>query len=417
MSLVRTSLFNGVATAIRIGTLIGLNKIMAVYVGPAGYALIGQFSNIVSVASSISGGVVSTGVSKFTAENYDNEAAQQAIWRVAARYLLIVTFPISLIIFIFSEQLSIQLLGNASYSPALMYLAFALPLMAVNTLILSIMNGKKEMRSYILQNIAASLLGALFSGLLAIWFGLAGALAAISLNQSIVLIVTWWFCRRFSWLRVSAFFGPVNIKSARLLMGFGLMSLTSALVSPIAQILVRNNLMEQFGEVAAGEWQAVFKISEIYLMLFTSTLSIYYLPRLSEIRERQDLWREIGKVYRLFLPMTIIAAGAIYLLRDLLVLILFTKDFIGMTNLFGWQLFGDVLKIGSWILGFVMVGRGMVGWFISTELIFSASWVIFTLLLTNMWGLQGAPAAFALNYALYWVFMGWLIRREIRIIL
>ena len=180
---------------------------------------------------------------------------------------------------------------------------------------------------------------------------------------------------------------------------------------------MRNNLMEQFGEVAAGEWQAVFKISEIYLMLFTSTLSIYYLPRLSEIRERQDLWREIGKVYRLFLPLTVILAGAIYLLRDFLVLILFTKDFIGMTNLFGWQLFGDVLKIGSWILGFVMVGRGMVRWFISTELVFSASWVIFTLLLTNMWGLQGAPAAFALNYALYWVFMGWLIRREMRIIL
>ena len=414
MSLVKTSVLNGIATAIRVATSIGLNKVFAVHVGPAGFSLIGQFSNVVTVASSLAGGAVGNGVTKYTAEYFDQPARRQDIWRAAALYLLIATLISSSGLWVFSEPLARSLLGDAGYKSMFVLLALTLPLIAFNGLLLAIMNGLKEVRSYVVQNIASSLLGALVSAALAMRFGVNGALAALAVNQAIVLVVTLWLCRRAGWISSASFIGSSHYAVLRSLLGYALMALTSAVAGPVAQMLVRDHLMDSFGGVAAGEWQAVFKISDIYLMLFTATLTVYYLPRLSEIRDSTQLFKEIRKVYAFVLPGAVAAAGVIYLLREWITVTLFTKDFVGMVNLFAWQLAGDVLKIGSWILAFVMVGRAMVRWFVATEILFSASWVLLTVLFTPYLGVNGAPAGFACNYALYWLFMGWLVRYELK---
>jgi PST family polysaccharide transporter len=415
MTLIKTSLLNGFATIVRIGALIGLNKVIAIYVGPAGYALIGQFSNIASIAVSISGGsIVATGVTKYTADYFNNETKQQAIWRSASLFIVFTSLPLSILIFFFSKELSTYFFKSSQFDLPLIFLAISLPMMALNSLLLSILNGKKEFRSFILQNISASIVGALISGALAIRFGLMGALVALSLNQSLMLFITLWICRDATWLTLKNFIGPTDIKEIKLLLGYGLMSIVSALLAPLGQYIVRNQLIEEFGAVAAGEWQAVFKISEIYLMFFTATLSIYYLPRLSEIRKKNELKNEIRKVYLFILPLTILSAIVIYQMRELITLTLFSKDFIGMTKLFSWQLLGDVLKIGSWILSFVMVGKGMVRWFLFTEIFFVVTWIGLTVVLTGYMGLLGAPAAFALNYGLYWFFMFFLIKNKFK---
>lgn len=414
MSLVRTSVLNGIATAIRIGTSIGLNKVLAVHVGPAGYSLIGQFSNVVSVASSLAGGAIGNGVTKYTAEYYDQPTRRHDVWRAAMLYLLVASLVSSTALWVFSEPLARTLLGDPGYKSTFVLLALALPLIAFNGILLAVMNGMKEVRAYVVQNIASSLVGAMISAALAVRFGVNGALSALAVNQALVLAVTLWLCRRAGWLRgvLSAGFLPNEMLPA--LLGFALMALTSAVAGPLAQMLVRDHLMSTFGEIAGGEWQAVFKISEIYLMLFTATLTVYYLPRLSEIRDGGQLASEIKKVYAFVLPAAAAAASAIYLMREWITVTLFTKEFVGMVGLFAWQLAGDVIKIGSWILAFVMVGRGMVRWFVLSEIVFSSNWVFMTMLLTPHLDVNGAPAAFACNYALYWLFMGWLVRHELK---
>ncbi|MFO0697661.1 MAG: hypothetical protein U0236_00395 [Nitrospira sp.] len=45
MTLVKTSLLNGISVAAVVVSALVMNKIMAAYVGPAGYAIRGQFKN------------------------------------------------------------------------------------------------------------------------------------------------------------------------------------------------------------------------------------------------------------------------------------------------------------------------------------------------------------------------------------
>lgn len=414
MSLVKTSILNGIAVAVKVASALVLNKILAVYVGPAGYAIIGQFQNVVSIVVNLAGGVVATGVTKATAQHFDNHAKQHAVWQTAIRFSLVASVIAGVSLLFAANWLSAWLLHSADMSNIFVWLALTLPAMAANNLLLAIVNGKKEVNIYVAANIIGSLISLLIIGLLAYNFGLYGALVAFTINPAIVLFSTATMVARRDWFKAKFLWGQLDGHALRQLSGFGLMGLTSAMTVPVSYMLVRNHLTTDLGLMSAGFWQASWKISEIYLMLVTTTLSVYYLPRLAEIRSASELSAEIFKVYRFVMPIVLTGAATIFLLRDFIIHTLFTQDFLPMRELFSWQLAGDVMKIGSWITGYVLIGRGMVKVFMSVEIIFSISFVLLSWVFVNLWGLQGVPIAYTVNYFFCWLYVVYWVVQEIR---
>ncbi|MBC7489480.1 MAG: O-antigen translocase [Glaciimonas sp.] len=413
MSLVKTSLLNAIAVAVKVASALVINKILAIYVGPAGYTVIGQFQNAVSIIVSLAGGVVATGVTKVTAQHFDDERKQHAVWQTAIRFSLVASIAAAIPLLLMGNNLSQWLLHRTDMSSVFVWLALTLPAMAANNLLLAITNGKKEVGIYVTTNIFGSLISMLVTGLLAFNFGLYGTLVAFAINPAIVLLATATIVARRDWFKVKFIWGQVNRPALRELSGFGLMGLTSALTIPISYMLIRNHLATHLGLTEAGYWQASWKISEIYLMLVTTTLSVYYLPRIAEIRTAAELKAEIFKVYRFVMPVVIVFAATIYMARDIIINILFTTDFLPMRKLFQWQLTGDVIKIGSFVLAHIMLGRAMVKFYVFTEILFSILFFILTLVFVEKWGLKGVAIAYGINYSLYWILMIYLVRSEI----
>jgi PST family polysaccharide transporter len=85
-----------------------------------------------------------------------------------------------------------------------------------------------------------------------------------------------------------------------------------------------------------------------------------------------------------------------------------------MGDLFPWQLTGDVIKIGSWVLGYILIGRSLIKLFVITELAFSVVFVGLSWALINGLGLIGAAIAYALSYGLYFVCMALLVANELQ---
>ncbi|RYE13476.1 MAG: O-antigen translocase, partial [Rickettsiales bacterium] len=85
MKLVKTSLFTAVVTFIRIASGFVAGKVVAMITGPAGVALIGQFTNFVSIILTVSNGAINTGVVKYTAENEKNEFKLKKLFSTALR--------------------------------------------------------------------------------------------------------------------------------------------------------------------------------------------------------------------------------------------------------------------------------------------------------------------------------------------
>lgn len=414
MTLVKTSLLNGIAVVVKVASTLALNKILATYVGPAGYAVIGQFQNAVSIVVSLAGGMVVTGVTKLTAQHFDDKARQHAVWKTAIRFSLGASLFSGVSLLFFADRLSAWLLHSTAMSSVFVFLGLALPAMIANNLLLAIINGKKEIGIYVISNILGSLISLLVIALLAYNFSLLGALIAFTINPAIILLATAIMVARRDWFKARFLWGQMNRTALCELAGFGLMGLVSAVSAPFSYILIRDNLVTHLGLNAAGYWQASWKISEIYLMLVITTLTVYYLPRLAEIRTPSELKAEIFKIYRFVMPIVIVGALTIYLLRDFIINILFTSEFFPMRVLFPWQLAGDVIKIGSWVLAYIMLGRAMVKVFVITEISFAILFVVLSWFLVGQFGLVGVPIAYAINYLFYWITMGYFVRNEMR---
>ena len=413
MNLLKTSALNGIAVLIKTATMFVLNKILAVYVGPSGYAVIGQFQNFIQIITSFAGGAINTAVIKYTAEYYEDATKQKAIWKTAGSIVLLLSVVIALFILLFQRQLSLYIFQTIEYQSIFVWFAVFLLFFNFNALFLAILNGKKEILRLVIANIAGSLFSLVITGLLAVKFGLYGALVALSIYQSTAFIVTLVLCYKANWFRFSYLFGKIDPVIAKKFLGFALMALTSAILVPLSQIIIRLYLSDEFGVEYAGYWEAMIRLSGGYLMLVTSTLSVYYLPRLSELKLLRDIKKEVYLGYKIIFPVAFFGAITVYILRDWIIGILFTDAFLPMRDLFLWQMIGDSLKIGSWILAYLMLSKAMTKLFISTEIIFSIMLVGLTYVFTKLYGFKGVSIAHLVNYAIYWIVMGIFVFRKL----
>lgn len=415
MTLLRTSVLNGVSVVVKMLTLLGINKVLAVYVGPSGYAALGQFQNALQMISTFSSGAINTGVTKYTAEYTGDFGKQKAVWRTAGTLAVLVSIIMATLLVTFNQYLADFFFKNTEMSGVFVWLAGGLILLTLNSLILAILNGKKEILRYVVANIAGSIFALCITGIMAVKLGLYGALVALALYQSLSFFVTIYICRKTSWFKVSYLFGEIDKAVAKNLFKYAVMAMTSAVCVPLSQILIRNHLAASFGWEIAGYWEAMTRLSSAYLMLVTTTLGVYFLPRLSELVEPIQIKKEIIQGYKLILPAAAVCCLIVYVLRDFIISILFTNDFLPMRVFFAWQLIGDTLKIASWILAYLMLGKAMVKLFIISEVLSAFGFYILTVVFTKIGGPVGVTWAHTANYLVYLICMYFLIYRKLNV--
>lgn len=414
MNLLQTSVLNGVAVLIKTITLFVLNKILAVYLGPTGYAALGQFQNFIQMVTTFAGSAINTAVIKYTAEYHEDESKQRAIWKTAGSIVFVFSLMFAFLILIFQRQLSLYIFHTLEYQTVFVWFAVFLLFFNFNTLFLAILNGKKEILKLVLANIAGSLFALIVTSILAIKLHLYGALIALSIYQSIAFIVTLFLCYRADWFKFSSLFGKIDLEITKKLSSFIWMALVSAICVPLSQILIRAYLSQEFGLAYAGYWEAMIRLSTVYLMLVTTTLGVYYLPRLSELKMIDEIKKEVYLGYKFLFPLAVAGGVVIFVLRDWIIKVLFSPSFAPMQSLFFWQMMGDALKIGSWILAYLMLSKAMTKLYISTEIIFTLSLIVLTYVCTQLFGFEGVSIAHLINYGMYWVVISFFIFKSLK---
>jgi PST family polysaccharide transporter len=116
-------------------------------------------------------------------------------------------------------------------------------------------------------------------------------------------------------------------------------------------------------------------------------------------------------VYQLMIPFLIIASLSIYILRDLIIAILFTSEFNKMGDLLPFQLCGDILKMSGWVLGYLMVAKAMTRAYIFMEILNYALFVVLSYVLVGYYGVKGATIAYAIGHFIYLIGMVIIFRK------
>ena len=401
VDIVKVFSLNAISTFIRMLTGMVSVKIVASIIGPAGVAIVGQLNNLVSILLGVANGGISSGVTKYVAEYRDDNQMMPNIMSNALRITVICSLMMSFVLIIGHRYFSQYVLLSDEYGYVFVVFGFTIIFYTLNGLLISILNGYKRFKKFVVVNISGTLIGLLFSVSLVVSFGLAGALINAVTFQSVIFFITLYLLRKETWLIKDNFTKKYDPCIVRMFLGYSAMTILSLALLPVSQMLLRGYVISQISIVEAGWWEGMNRISQMYLSVITTSLSVYYLPKLSETRNSDELRAEIFRVYKFIAPILFIATLCIYILRHFIVWLLYTPSFYPMEDLFACQLIGDFFKIMSWILAYQMIAKSQTKIFIVTEIFFTVSYLLLSYAFIRINGIVGLTQGYMFNYIIY----------------
>lgn len=415
VDIIKVFSLNAMSTLVRMLAGLISVKIIAVIIGPAGIALLGQLKNLETILLGLANGGINNGITKYVAEYKEDETQVKIYISNALWITLIASTIVAICLILGCKQISQLILLNDEYYYVFIVFGFTIVLYTLNTLLISILNGYKQFKKYVIVNICGTIFGLFYSVALVFLWGLPGAMINTVTYQSVIFFITLWMCRKMPWMNKEYFKQYINKPIVKKYLGYSLMTLATLAIVPVIRLFLRGYVISEISANEAGIWEGMNTISYMYLNVITSAFSIYYLPRLSEIKDPHDLRTEIYRCYRIIIPMLFAISISIFLLRHFILWLFFTPDFYQMKELFAWQLCGDFFKICSWLLAFIMVAKAQTVRYISTELAFGISYLALSFLFLRLNGIVGLVQGYLVNYILYMIVMMYLFRNLIKV--
>jgi PST family polysaccharide transporter len=409
--LVRVSFLNAISTVIKMFTGLISIKVIASVIGPSGIALLGQLNNFSNILLSISTGGINAGITKYISEHSSSENKTNLFLGTGFWITAVFSILTGLVLIFGAGYFAEIILFDRKYTSIFYIFGGTIVLYAFNTLLISIINGFKDYNRYLVINIVGSLVGLVFSVVLALKFGIYGALLSAVTYQSIVFIISVGLIYKASWFDIKIFVSKFSKPIALKLGQFSLMALVSALTVPGSQLIVRQFITDSESIHQAGLWEGLNRVSTMYLFVVMTSLSVYYLPRLSELKNNLELKNEVMSVYKLMVPFLIFSIFVIYFSRDLIIQILFTPEFNEMRTLFVFQFLGDFLKMCGWVLGYLLIAKAMTKTYIIMEMVNFIVIVVLSYVFIKYFGTIGATYAYAITHFTYFVILAFIFRK------
>ncbi|WP_396178661.1 O-antigen translocase [Flavobacterium sp.] len=412
--LFKISSLNSFSVLIKMGIGVITSNVLAVFVGAGGMAYIGNFRNFTSALEGVSTLAFPSGIVKYVGENENQEKELTKIITTVLLTFLGLAAILSILIFSFSEVLSVKIFGNdLQYTIVFKVLAVVLPFSVLSVLYISIINGLGKYSKLIYATIISNVLALILTVFLIFQFKLVGALLSITMQSVVLFTVTFFYVPKE--LQI---LGRINIKEydfsvIKKLAGFSFMVLPSMLISPFLMLEIRKFLIVHVGLKDAGFWEAITSISNLYLIFITTLVSVYFYPELIRAKNKWETKAVFYRFYKVIIPIFIGSGIVIYFLRFFILKILYTDEFLPVADLFIWQLINDFFKICGMILGFQFLAKKMVLPYILLELLSNIFLYFVSIYLIKIVGIQGVLMAMALEQFLYFAVLLFYFRKTL----
>lgn len=400
--LFRITSLNSISVLLKIGVGLITSKVLAIFVGPTGMALLGNLRNFLVSIENVASLGFQSGIVKYVAENEKDKEGLKKIISTLFCCLFVVTIVFGISLFVLAEQLNTFIFGEQYHFEYIFkLLGFVLPLHIGGLYLNAVINGLGKFKKIIYITIIGTLLSLLVTVILVFNFQIYGALISIIITPGLLFFVSLFFLLEdFS---IATFFKPGLFDWSLLqnLSHYFLMAFVSGIFGPLVLLLIRNHLITTVDINAAGYWEAMCRISSYYLLFLNTLITVYYYPKMV-LAENEDETKEVIRgFYKHIVPVFGIGLVVVFVLKNSLIQLLFTDDFKPVETLFFWQLIGDFFKGASLILGMQFFAKKMTKTFIITELISLMILLFSSTLLINCLKTEGVVIAHAITYVLY----------------
>ena len=380
------------------------SKAIAVFIGAEGLALIGNLRNFVSSFQTIATLGFYKGVVKYVSEFKENTIELSKALSTIYYAGFFSTIIVSFFCYFQAEWINNVIFPTYNnYGYVIKIFAFVLPFYALNIFSFSIMNGFSKYKILIIINIIGQILSVSVALLLIYQEKLKGALISVVIAESLIFLIT--LVGIINRRSLVDLISPknVNLSFFKKISSYSVMALFTAVLLPFVAIAIRSYIIDNIGYKDAGFWEAMTRISKYYLMLVSSLIALYLLPRFSEIDDTKEFKKEVFSFYKTVIPILFVGMFIIYVLKKYIVLAIFSEEFAPVEDLFIWQLLGDFVKVLSIIIAYQFLAKKMFWHYILTE-----AFLIIILYTTSVYfinlfeGVKGAVVAHFVSYLMYY---------------
>lgn len=379
-----------------------ISKISAIYLGPSGYAIVGNFKNLLQGILGVSATGFQSGIIKYIAESKEDSKKLDLIITTVIGMCMSISLILGSCLLCFSNFLSVFILKDASLAYVIKYLGVCLPFVSLNFVIIYILNGLQKFKLYTVIVTITNLFNALFTVLLIYYFSLKGALIASVIIPILTFIVSLTFKEiRDYLLKVFINIKNVSVVFLKSISTYLIMATYSSILISLAYLFIRNKIILDFNSQTAGLWEAVNKISAFYMVFFSSLFTLYLLPKLS-VNKTVLGYSKIMKTYFIYIiPFACVLFVTMFLLRSLLIQIFLTNEFESIEQFFHLQFIGDFIKIIAFSLAYQFHAKKMVAFYFISDFVLYISFYILSLYFIKIFKLEGVFYAYILSTILY----------------
>ena len=400
--LFKISSLNSISVFIKLFIGIITSKMLAVFVGPGGMAYIGNFRNFMTSLEGVSTLAFSSGVIKYIGENEGNEKELSKIITTVLITFLFLSTIIGLLLFSFSSFITTKIFGNnIQYEIIFKVVAIVLPFSVISSLFVSIINGLGKYNKLVYATIVSNIIAIILTASLIYEFKLVGALISIAVNPIILFTVNFFYVPKELQIIKRIDFKEYDFVVIKKLAGFSIMILPSFLLSPYITLEIRKFLIITVGLDESGFWEAITKVSNLYLIFISTLVSLYFYPQLIKAKSKKQTKEVFLQFYKSIIPLFVCCAVVIYFIRFWIVKTLFSNEFLPVSDLFLWQIIGDFFKVCGTIIAFQFLAKRIIVPYIIFEFSANVFLYFFSIYCIELVGIQGVLIAQAAEHCLY----------------
>ena len=400
MNFIKTSFLSGLSTGISLLARLISTKIVAVYLGTNGMFLLGQLKDFLRLGNTISSFGIENGIVKYVAEFEEQKENLSNIIGTSFRINIISAFFVSLVILVFKNQISTFLQIDFDKNFYFFLLVISVISASIHTCFLSIYNGLNRIKLFVIVNIISNIVSAIILVLFVLKMQIIGAFYALVINQILSLIINIIFFAVYKPFLIQWIFKKYINEYFKKLSSFSIMAIVGPVCLIISSFIVRDYLYEKFGADYAGSWEAMWRISAIYLLFLITTFKFYLIPTFSKLNDI-ELKKEVFKIWKIVVPIIILITIAVYFSKNIIINLLLSNEFILINSIIFFHLIGDIIKINCWVLGNIMISKAKTKSFVFFQIEWSLLFVTLSYVFIEKYGFVGVSISYFVTYIIH----------------
>lgn len=359
--ILKSSSIIGGASVINI--VIGLvrTKVLAVLLGPAGIGLASLYTGLMQTAATLATMGLGTVGTRQIAEAIGKEDEHALAVARRAMFLgaLLLSVVGALIVWTLRDVLALYVLGSNESGGSVGWLALGVALSVAGASQAALIQGMRRIGDMARLSIYGSVLNTVF-GLALLWqWGAAGLVAYVLIGPLANFLLGHWFVSRLP----KPVAGLISVQELtqqwQMLLRLGIPFMGAGLVGTLVQLWIRVEVGNTLGTDALGHFQAAWTISMQYIGFVLAAMGADYYPRLTAvINDPAAATQLVNEQTEIALLLSAPVFIAMIGLTPWVIQLLYSSEFLAAVEVLRWQILGDVLKVASWPLGFVILAAG-----------------------------------------------------------